>query len=273
MDAVDNKFTLIVHGPLTMYTVFTLYRHAETFPIVIVAPRPSELSNNNILKEIQTFMDRKDKRVSLFLYDDTIDTKTINNAQNRYYHFYSVYLGLQSCSTPYTIKLRSDEFYSNLEPITSAVKEHKNKLVTTEVFFRNCGMPYHPSDHIVAGATDVMLEVFQAAKHWCEGINVEGTVPFKAYIANITNKPFVSAEQYLGVSAALTQIPGNKLKEPDCTSIMKELFHIVKTDELGMFRVMFNSANPKPLEYIDNSFYSTDEDIDDMKNYICEKKV
>lgn len=267
---IENKdTTLIIHGPLSMYTVFSLYHHADVFPIIIVAPCPKEMKDNSILQEIHRFIDKRKSGISLFLYDDTIDTKSIQNEQNRYYHFHSVLLGLQSCSTKYAIKIRSDEFYSNLSPIVDAIKDNDGKLITTDVFFRNCNMPYHPSDHVVAGTTIVMTDTFDLAKKMCIGFEPPQLTILRKYINDRTNKPFVAAEQYIGMGAILTQSSPSKLKEPDCSSLMKELFIIVATEELGMFRVMFNSASPKPIEYTDSKYFTEGTDIKDINDYIC----
>jgi hypothetical protein len=247
-----------------------LYRYAESYPIIIVAPRPEQLSENNILKEIEDLMERKGGGISLFLYDTTnIDLNAVNNAQNKYYHFYSVYLGLQACRTSTVIKIRSDEFYSDISPIVDAIKSNINKLVTTDVFFRNCKMPWHPADHIVGGTTSTMTDTFKLAKEICEGLEPSHSKQLLKYIKDATGKEFIAAEQILGISATISQVPANKLKEPDCASIMKELFHIVPTEQLGMFRVMFNSANPKPIEYTDAKYYNESTDINDINNYTC----
>lgn len=268
----NKDFTLIIHGPLTMYTVFTLYRYKEIFPIIIVIPRLQELGENTILKEVHNLMQTKGNRISLFIYDIPEKTNVIND-QNRYYHFFSVHLGLQACTTKYSIKLRSDEFYSDLEPIVEAVKGNSGKLITTDVFFRNTKLPYHPSDHIVAGNTEAMLETFATAKLLCENAEVPNYKSLMKYTTETNMKSFdkeknwLAAEQHLGLGAVLSQISPSKLKEPNQVQIMKELFHIVPTKELGLFRVMFNSAKDGPAEYLNDKFFNPESDINDIEDY------
>jgi hypothetical protein len=262
--------TLIIHGPISMHTAFMMYRYADTFPIVVVSPKPEQLSRNNILTEIKSLMERKGNGISLFLYDaSAIDTKKIDNSQNKYYHFYSVYLGLQACRTPSVLKLRSDEFYSDISPLIDAIHTHNNKLITTDVFFRNCSMPWHPSDHIVGGSTSIMTDTFKLAKEMCEGFESIQSKQLIKHIKDVTGKDFIAAEQFLGMAGILSQASANKLKEPKCEELMKELFHIVPTEQLGMFRVMFNSASPKPIEYTDTKYYNEAIDVDDINNYTC----
>lgn len=268
-----KDFTLIIHGPLTMYTVFTLYRHKDSFPVVIVAPRPKELVDNTILAEVQRLMQQSNNNISLFIYDDAVPSN-INNEQNRYLHFFSVHLGLQSCKTPYTIKMRSDEFFSDLSPVVESVSNNKNKLITTDVFFRNSRQPFHPSDHLVAGNTQTLLESFGAAKNLCEGIEIPNSSKMIRFVADQTKQQvdgkdlrWMAAEQVLGLGAILTQLPANRLREPDTIEIMKELFHIVPAESLGLFRVMYNSAKNGPVEYINSSYFNVESDIDDIEKY------
>jgi hypothetical protein len=48
---------------------------------------------------------------------------------------------------------------------------------------------------------------------------------------------------------------------------MKEVFHIVSSKELGLFRVMMNSAKGGPIEYFDTSFFNEEMDINNIEKY------
>jgi hypothetical protein len=61
----NKDFTLIIHGPLTIYTMFTLYRYSRDFNVVIVAPRPTV--KNNIIREIDELVSSPDTDISLIL--------------------------------------------------------------------------------------------------------------------------------------------------------------------------------------------------------------
>jgi hypothetical protein len=241
----------------------------------VVVPKPNETTNSKFLTEIQELIKEKDTNISLFIYDPTWK-ETYNNEQNRYSHFFSVHLALQACNTPYAIKMRSDEFYSNLSPLIQAIEENKTKLTTTEVFFRNADFPFHPSDHLVGGNTQTMIEAFGTAKLLCEN----NLTPISAHLLKYTkekNEPLISkvhrdkgwlaAEQHLGLGTVISQCAPNKLKEPEHVSLMKEVFHIVSLKELGLFRVMMNSAKGGPVEYFDTSFFNEEMDINNIEKY------
>jgi hypothetical protein len=270
----SKDITLIIHGPLSIYTVFSLYRYKPSFPIIVVTPRPKDLTENNIVKEVQNLMELPGGRISLLMYD-ILPNETIDNTQNRYYHFYSVHLALQAVTTKFAIKIRSDEFYSDMSPILDALKNYPSRLITTDVFFRNARNPMHPSDHVVAGSTEFMLDTFRTAKLLCEGAELPNRAALTKYILDNSHRPpagkdktWLAAEQILGMGVVLSQLPANKFKDLDGVQLMKEFFYIVPTCKLGLFRVMFNSAKDGPLEYFNDTFFDEEADVNNIDAYI-----
>jgi hypothetical protein len=206
---------------------------------------------------------------------DMVPGEDTDNTQNRYYHFFSVHLALQAVTTRYSIKIRSDEFYSDLAPLIDAVTLNVDKLITTDVFFRNPQMPLHPSDHVVAGNTQIMLDTFKTAKLLCEKDDVPNSALLTKYIIDNTAKPntnkdksWFAAEQILGIATILSQVPSGKLNELDGIKLMRELFHIVPTHKLGLFRVMVNSSKGGPTEYFNSKFFDLSTDVSDIHDYI-----
>ena len=65
-----NKVSFVIQGPLTLNTIFMLYRHSEEHEICVVAP--VQHSPKNMVSEIQRLMEDDKHRISLFLYDEKI---------------------------------------------------------------------------------------------------------------------------------------------------------------------------------------------------------
>jgi hypothetical protein len=269
----NKDFTLIIHGPLTIYTMFTLYRYVHDFNIVIVSPRP--LIKNNIIREIEELVSSPNSNISLILYGNVL-REEYNNTQNKYLHFFSVDMGLNLANTDYVIKMRSDEFYSNLEPFMESVKRFPKKITTGDVFFRNSKIPFHPSDHLVGGTTENMRLVFGHAKSMCE-VSEDKHVDsfFKIAKSSMLHKihKVVVAEQYLGI-ACLKEILGiNEVDGEELVNNMKEVFNIIPSEDLGVYRVMFNSKKigndhkEAPEEYFDQSYFNHQTDVKDIELY------
>jgi hypothetical protein len=262
--------TLILHGPLTIYTLFSIKQHCDKYNIVVVSPMPK--IKNNIAKEIENVASQSNTNISIFLYGDILKEE-YNNQQNRYYHFYSTEMGLRISTTEYSIKMRSDEFYSDLQEFEATVKRNPDKIVTNDVFFRNHNVPIHPCDHLMGGTTKNMFSIFQYARRMAEvpesSIKDEFFPILRETHIFKTHK-FIPVEQYIGVATLRTMI--EDLDDVTLFSeYMKDVFYIVPSNKLGAFRVAYNShhenGRPAPKEYLDSSYFDSNEDVQDIELY------
>lgn len=77
------------------------------------------------------------------------------------YQLITTLTGLNAVTTKYVIKMRCDEYWSNLENIYNRVLLNDKKIVTGSVFFREWGMyQFHCSDKILAGTTENIKSMF-----------------------------------------------------------------------------------------------------------------
>jgi hypothetical protein len=112
--------------------------------------------------------------------DNTIDFKTLPEnfivllspypydfgAQNLNLQLISTLNALQSVKTKYVIKVRGDEYYSNLQYVLNSIKVEPNKIHTSSIFFRAWQYAeYHISDHVMAGTLVNMLTMFKESKY------------------------------------------------------------------------------------------------------------
>lgn len=71
---------------------------------------------------------------------------------NVYLQLVSTQIGLNYVKTPFVIKIRGDEYYSNITKLCQYVKKNKNRIVTSPIYFRHPkDNPLHISDHVIAG--------------------------------------------------------------------------------------------------------------------------
>jgi hypothetical protein len=70
--------------------------------------------------------------------------------------------GLKEVQTDYVIKVRGDEFFSNLYLVYNRMKEAHPKVLVSSIFFRRLGMYlYHISDHIICSTTENLNIMFE----------------------------------------------------------------------------------------------------------------
>jgi hypothetical protein len=74
----------------------------------------------------------------------------------------STLAGLHYVETEYCIKVRGDEFYSDLDLIINEVKVNPNRIYCSNIFFRAYGenTHYHISDHLLASNTQNIKDLF-----------------------------------------------------------------------------------------------------------------
>lgn len=87
--------------------------------------------------------------------------------QNMNYQILSTINGLRFVETDYVIKIRGDEYYSNIEYIANEVAMNPHKIHCSPIFFRHWEfMEYHISDHIIAGTLSNLRLMFEKTKFY-----------------------------------------------------------------------------------------------------------
>jgi len=72
--------------------------------------------------------------------------------------------GLAKINTKYVIKMRCDEYWSNINEIVKIIEDDDEKIICGSLFFRPVGMhPFHISDHILAGKLTNIQLMFTSA--------------------------------------------------------------------------------------------------------------
>jgi hypothetical protein len=119
----------------------------------------------------------KDKKIYVSIWEDDIDYNFPKNWQiiknkkpnprltnyNLDLQVLSTLYGLEKINTKYVIKLRCDEYWSNLDLILSMVSNEPHKIICGSLFFKEIGMhPFSISDHIIAGTLNNVKLMFQS---------------------------------------------------------------------------------------------------------------
>jgi hypothetical protein len=124
------------------------------------------------------------------------------------YQIITTLKGLYKVDTQWVIKMRCDEYWSNLDKIYDRMLSNPQKIVTGSMFFRKWGMhPFHCSDKILGGMVNNLIGMFESTLHNLDtdysdsdipevqlGIGWlmvnEQTLSFKKYLSEINNQTF-----------------------------------------------------------------------------------
>jgi hypothetical protein len=213
-----EEVTLLVQGKITQETYNFFTERYPQYPIVVSTWSDHRLDLSYFPKNLTLVLQR---------------LPGISGDQNQNYQFVSTNNGLTHVTTPYVIKFRGDEYYSNIENIMSQIKTNPNKIWCSPVFFRHWSMyQYHISDHIIAGKTENLKFMFQAAKYAFDNKLVFHTKDNIKY-------PYWEPEIHLTRSFLMAKYPNN-FHELDGRQLMVDNFDILNLAELTPYKVMCN---------------------------------
>lgn len=155
-----NDFTLMFQGPLHKNFIYGLLNNY------------AEYTDNIVISH----WDTDDKELLAYLTEYGIPNKLVTNTfhkeynvyhnQNVYYQVYTSLRGMREVTTPYVLKLRTDQWYGNLIPMFEAVRANPNKYVCANFHFRPESLvKYHAGDKLIGSNTVDMLKTFEIAEH------------------------------------------------------------------------------------------------------------
>lgn len=229
------QFTVIIQGNLHPHSLASLDTFREVGPVIVSY---WEGNDENLLDGI----DLRGVTLIRNLQGQGLD---VYNVMNIYFQVLTTMAGLYAAKTPYVIKVRSDEAMDTLSPVVDAVLAHPDRYVCADIYARPFDfLPNHPSDHLIAGGTALLLKTFYLAKRFCEdpeGVrrdyfsppsfdSVAEFLDIRQHMAK-KGKTMVCPEIVLGRAFLLA-----KGLDPDQTTrkMMQEQFEIVPSLSLGL---------------------------------------
>jgi len=94
---------------------------------------------------------RRHKHERFSPYDYSLELQVLNTLES-----------LDYVDTRYVIRLRGDEWYSNLHLMAKEMEAHPETICTIPAFFKKWNAsPFHASDHVIAGETKNIRIMFQ----------------------------------------------------------------------------------------------------------------
>jgi hypothetical protein len=254
---MKDNFTVVIQGPLHPNSVVALRSYTLNFPVIL-----STWSDNTEKEKQVTNMIGKGDHVTIVSYN--LDEDEMYDEQSRYKQFLTTYRGVRLVDTEYVIKVRSDEYYTDLLPLIEKFKEDPDKMVTGNLFFRKFShYMYHPSDHIYIARTSSLKSTLEKCIEDCK----DGTSAIleKCKIAAKDGET-LTPEQHLAINWILentdVDLNSRELSIDDHKEIMKENFEVVEVKELGLYSVSFHGN----FSFDADKFYEPGTDIKNIED-------
>jgi hypothetical protein len=171
--------------------------------------------------------------------------------QNFFLQLESTIAGLNKVNTEFVIKMRGDEYYSNIPHLLEKVKEFPELIHTSPVFFRAWKYyKLHISDHLIVGKTEYLKNMFVGAKN----------TKLKC------DKRF-SPEQILTIEYLLSRgkntLIGNKMNDKS-KDVMKQYFSILELENLKDYKITANVIKKVYKNNFDFKKTKSIENINDL---------
>ena len=232
--------TIVVQGPLTNYwgAMAEGLEHIDTYKeyvgkiIISTWSYSLERFKKNALERII-----EEESIGL-ISDDIKIYEVFYNNSNVCYQIATSLNGMKKVKTKYAIKMRCDEYHTDLSKIIELMKSHPEKLTTHNFLFNpDCVEQFHPSDHMAGGLTENILNMYQTAYDICDLFS--GTTPITAGQIGISNYKNAYNDGSLSPEALLClSFLIGKGVEVDCNKskqIMKDHVQVLPLSETGDF--------------------------------------
>ena len=200
-----NDFTILIQGRLNRDCYDFYAKNYNKYNVVISTWSDTQFQIKNAPKNFTVLR---------------INKPSNPGNQNSNLQIQSTLNGLKYVNTKYVVKVRGDEYYSNIEDMIRLVIKEENKIYTSPIYFRHPkdGL-YHISDHLIVATKENMFKMF----------------------SDITYDNMVPIEVNLGVNF-LKQVETDYNKEP--LESMVKYFDIIDLNNHKPYMVTTNCCYP-----------------------------
>lgn len=160
------------------------------------------------------------------------------NPGSIYYIAKTMIAGLKLCDTPFVIKVRSDESYSDLKFLCNSIANNPEHWTTTNIWFRkDHHYKFHPCDHIIGTSTHLLLSTYNKVLKFCEKPQEHDFYRIRdsfIYLPETQNYPYTVVCESITCIAFL-QEKGEYPAADNSKELMKKHFKIIPLPLLGRF--------------------------------------
>jgi len=258
-----KNVTIILQGIILQNTLDFYIKHYPTANIIISTWVGSDLVCQNIPSTYNVIFSKLPKD---------------RGSQNMHCQILSTLNGLRFTETDYVIKVRGDEYYSNLEYIMNEVINNPKKIHCSPIFFRH--WTYHKfsvSDHILAGTTDNLKLMFEKTKFYFENDMIHNILGSEFYISHQEDKQFKQSPPKLDILSPEENLTRSYLmaKERerwgkiDGRQLMVDNFEILNLKKLSPYKVISNGIK---LQWDNNFIPEENQSISNINQLFLSKE-
>tara|TARA_Y100001934_G_C12373449_1_gene787768 strand:+ start:3414 stop:4205 length:792 start_codon:yes stop_codon:yes gene_type:complete len=234
------KITFVIQGPLTCETIKTA-KICKKYGEVIVSCWDNDCPN--LIKNLG--------RHAKIIKNKFFKPKGYN-FQNIQYHIKTFFEGVRAAKTDYVIKLRSDEYFTDISNLVDTARKNPNKITTCNFLFRP-DVLFHPSDHIIGGKKKSLFSMLiwsmEFIKNFKEDkpvsakrVGLKSELFYKDITAELTFCISYLKSKGINVVEDIKGMDDKELKKYH-KKIMNDHYALVRASDMGNFLFRFK-GNP-----------------------------
>ena len=283
----EREYTILLQGVINPKTFNLWIKNYSDYKVVVSIWEDEDLSDY----EIPTNWKVVKNKYPLIRF---------RKEANLDYQITTTLAGLSEVGSEWVIKMRTDEYYSNLDKVFKKMKANPEKIVSSSMFFRKYGLyKFHCSDKLLGGTTENLTIMYESTLHNLEMKLWEETIPESQLglgyimakdstidITDVNNKRAELGEQFIEdkgikifttasntISTEMMNIVTNEFIKNDNDKIDWE--HV--TNSVGRWKSILseclNVVNKHKNEYLDDRPYMKKWfdiiDINQLKPYVA----
>jgi len=161
---IEMSFAAVIQGPLSDECLEYIPKYFEYVDEVVLSCWDDKISEEQHQRILSLQYIYGDGFKCVLNPIPSLDLATLwmpDQSANYYYQLYSTHKGMEQVTAKYAIKMRTDEYYSNLAPLIDIFLRDDERLVSGNMFFRSVSAhPYHISDHLFVAKSSVLKKSF-----------------------------------------------------------------------------------------------------------------
>jgi hypothetical protein len=213
-----NNVTIILQGKVLQDSLDFYIKNYPTANLIVSTWVGSDLNLSNLPESYNVILSKMPKKRG----DQNVNLQLVSTLN-----------ALRFVKTDYVIKIRGDEYYSNLEYVAYSISMNPNKVYCTPVWFRHWSfMKFHISDHMIAGKLENVNMMFEKTK-----FNIDNELI--THIVNGAPHRFWEPEINFTRSYLMEKEP-NRFGKVDGRQLMVEHFDILDIKKMYPYRIVAN---------------------------------
>lgn len=234
----NNLFTILIQGPIrnNLYQEYlTCYK--KYGDVVFVAYK-----NDN------TDQIEKEYPWVKFIKIDIPDTSNCFNFNNTFLQTNGILVGLNNINTEFTIRVRSDESFPNMDKFIENIKNHSDKIHVSNLYsFRDHVFKFCLGNHIFASKTEIAKKAFSWAYNACIFNNKDiDFIDGDLYVKDTNGKLIKSWSEILQTISFIKALNVN-LDSENSKNIIKQNFYMTPLRDFPNFKWAHKFNNYQPI--------------------------